>query len=101
MHLALTALCMLGALVLGLILGASGVRTVGEISLDAAGMLVPVMIYAVIGGGILVVVPPRIGHSLLLGGSRPGFSSRWWWPPTKSGFRSRPSSPGSTSWRWV
>ena len=71
MHLALAALRMLGAFVLGLILGASAVRTVGEISLDPAGMLVPVIIYAVIGGGILVVAPPWFGVFLLLGWAVP------------------------------
>jgi hypothetical protein len=68
MHLALAALRILGGFVLGLILGGSAVRVVGEISLDPAGMLVPIIIYAVIGGGILVVAPPHFGVSLLLEG---------------------------------
>ena len=71
MHLALAALRLLGALGLGLILGASAVRIVGEISLDPVGMLVPVIIYAVIGGGILVVASPRFGVFLLLGWAAP------------------------------
>jgi hypothetical protein len=71
MRLALAALRILGALGLGLILGASAIRTVGEISLDPAGMLVPVIIYAVIGGGILVVAPPKLGVFLLLGWAAP------------------------------
>src|SRR5437763_17018703 len=71
MHHALAALRLLGALVLGVILGASAVRTVGEISLDPVGMLVPVIIYAVIGGAILVVAPPRFGVFLLLGWAVP------------------------------
>src|SRR3954454_19915838 len=71
MHHALAALRLLVALVLGVILGASAVRTVGEISLDPAGMLVPVIIYAVIGGSILVIAPPRFGVFLLLGWALP------------------------------
>src|SRR5438067_7105086 len=71
MHLALAALRLRGAFVLGLILGASAVRVVGEISLDPVGMLVPVIIYAVVGSGILVVAPPRFGVFLLLGWAVP------------------------------
>jgi hypothetical protein len=67
LHIALAALRILGALGVGLILGASAVRTVGEISLDPGGMLVPIIIYAVIGGAILVVASPRVGVFLLLG----------------------------------
>jgi hypothetical protein len=71
MHLVLAALRSLGALALGLILGASAVRTVGEISPDPAGMLVPIIIYAVIGGGFLILASPQLGAFLLLGWAVP------------------------------
>jgi hypothetical protein len=71
LHFALAALRILGALGLGLALGISAVQVVGEISLDPAGMLVPVIIYAVIGGGILVGAPPRFGVFLLMGWAAP------------------------------
>ena len=67
MHLALVALRILGGLGLGLILAASALRVVGVITPDVTGMLVPILIYAVIGGGILLVAPPQLGVSLLLG----------------------------------
>jgi hypothetical protein len=71
MHLVLAALRILGAFGLGLILGASAVWVVGEISPDPAGMLVPIIIYAVIGGGILIVASPPLGVSFLLGWAVP------------------------------
>ena len=77
MHLALAALRILGGLGLGLILGVSAVRVVGEISPDPAGMLAPVIIYAVIGGGILVVAPPQLGAGLLLGWIAPWVLVGW------------------------
>jgi hypothetical protein len=67
MHLALAALRILGGLGLGLILAASALRVVGLITPDVAGMLVPILIYAAIGGGILALAPPQLGVSLLLG----------------------------------
>jgi hypothetical protein len=71
MHLALAALGSLVALGLGLILGGSAVRVMGEISPDPGGMLLPIIIYAVIGGGILVLASPLFGVFLLLGWAVP------------------------------
>jgi hypothetical protein len=72
MPLALAALRILGGLGLGFVLGVSALRVVGEIPPDAAGMLVPIIVYGVIGGGsILAVASPQFGVPLLLGWAAP------------------------------
>ncbi|HEY7067202.1 MAG TPA: hypothetical protein VII06_37415 [Chloroflexota bacterium] len=71
MHVALVALRILGGLGLGLLLGGTAVRVMGDISPDPGGMLLPIIVYAVIGGGILVVAPPLVGVCLLLGWAAP------------------------------
>ena len=71
MHLALAALRILGALALGLILGVSAVQVVGVTSPDPVGVLVPVVIYGVIGCAFLVLASPRLGVCLLLGWAAP------------------------------
>ncbi len=77
MRLARAVLGILGGLALGLILGVSAVRVVGVISPDAAGMLAPVIIYAVIGGGILAVASPQLGVALLVGWAAPWLLVGW------------------------
>jgi hypothetical protein len=68
---ALAALRVLGALGLGLGLGISSIQVTGVIEPDPSGLLVPIIIYAVIGGGVLVVASPGVGGFLLLGWAAP------------------------------
>jgi hypothetical protein len=68
---ALTALRTLGALGLGLGLGISSIQVAGVIKTDPVGLLVPIVIYALIGGGVLVVASPGVGVFLLLGWAAP------------------------------
>ena len=76
MHLALAALRLLGALGLGLILGASAVRTKGEIPLDPVGMLVP-GVPQDFAGGAAADYSDLHSHECRRGrwGSRPGLRS--------------------------
>ena len=71
MHFALPALRILGALGLGLGLGISSIQVTGLLKPDPPGLLVPIIIYAVIGGGVLVVASPGVGVFLLLGWAAP------------------------------
>ena len=67
MRLVLAALYSAGALGLGVVLGASALSTMGAIPPEPVPLLVAIVIYGAIGGGILAVVPPRYGVCLLLG----------------------------------
>src|SRR5437764_147787 len=68
---ALPALRVLGALGLGLGLGISSIQVTGVIKTDPPGLLVPIIVYALIGGGVLVVASPGVGGFLLLGWAAP------------------------------
>ena len=74
MRFALPALRVLGALGLGLGLGISSIQVAGVIKTDPVGLLVPIVIYALIGGAVLVVASPRSRQRRphrLLGGELP------------------------------
>lgn len=71
MQLALAALRILGGLVLGLVLGISAIQVMGTIQPDLVGLLVPIVIYAVIGGAVVAIAPTAVGVALLVGWAAP------------------------------
>jgi hypothetical protein len=77
MHAALAALRLLGGLGLGLLLGVSALQVTGMIRPDPLGLLVPIVIYAVIGIGTLVVASPWFGVCLLVGWAAPWLLVGW------------------------
>ena len=67
MQAGLAALRIAGMFVLGLVLGITSLRVVGDMRPDPAGMVVPIVGYVVIGGAALVLAPPVAGAFLLVG----------------------------------
>jgi hypothetical protein len=67
----IAALRSVGILVLGLVLGITSLRVVGDMRPDPAGMVVPIVGYVVIGGAALVLAPPVAGVFLLVGWAAP------------------------------
>src|SRR3954452_4937388 len=71
LRVALAALRILGGLALGLVLGISSIDVVAKIPPDPPGLAVAVIIYAVIGGAVVILSPPVVGLFLLLGWAAP------------------------------
>jgi hypothetical protein len=71
LNVALAAVRTMGAFVVGLVLGISSIQVAGMIRPDAPGLLVPIIVYAVIGGAVVTVLPPVAGLFLVLGWAAP------------------------------